>query len=530
MIVAAAGFLLLSRLVKVPSIVAYIIAGLALGPITRLLTVTEAIEIISEVGIVLLLFLVGLELSLDKIKRVGKSAIVIGLLQVVLTTLVGTVASLALGFDPTTAVFLALAMTFSSTVVVVKLLTEKGEFDSLYGRLSIGVLLVQDMVVVAMLTLMAGLDGGGLNVGNVSAGLLRAGGGMTLLMIVALLSARFILPRAFNWISASGEALFIWSLSWCFLFVVAAELLHISVELGAFIAGVSLAQLQFNQELRRRVHPLMNFFIAIFFTTLGVQMELGAAFGQLVPGLILSGFVLLVKPLVFFVVMPRLGFDSRTTFNTGVTLSQVSEFSFIFAALGVSAGFIDDTVLALISVIGLTTIAVSSYAMGFSGVVYEKLGGERLLKLLRASSGRPEAPRRHMHGHVIVIGMNSLGVHLVQELLGRGERVLAIDTDARKLAPLRCETLLGSIDHPSLVEDAELARAKLVVSALQIEDTNNLLAYRCRQLGVPCSIHAFDRSVVKELREIGANHLMIPKNIGVQRMMVALRERGLLDG
>ncbi|MQA92344.1 MAG: portal protein [Gemmatimonas sp.] len=530
MVVAAALFLLPLRLARVPSIVAYIVAGLVLGPATGLLALTDAIEIISEVGIVLLLFLVGLELSLDKIRHVGRAALILGLAQVAATMVGGTALARLLGFDPVESIFLGIALTFSSTVVAVKLLEEKGESESLYGRISIGVLLVQDLVVVAILTLLTGLqDATEVDVAATVGELLRAFGGMGLLIVISVLAARYVLPRPFAWISVSLEALFIWSLGWCFVLVVAAELLHLSVELGAFIAGVSLAQLRYNHELRRRVHPLMNFFIAIFFTTLGLRMDVGSALDQLVPGLALSAFVLVAKPVIFFAIMPRLGFDRRTTFATGITLAQISEFSFIFAALGTSVGLIDEGLLAVIGMVGLTTIAASASLIEYRDRLYTLVQGERWLGYFGARPSRPGRHPKSLHGHVIVVGMNSLGLRLVNELNELGETVLAVDTDPSKLEGLSTRTLLGSIDHPSVLEEASLKEARLVVSALQIEDTNNLLTYRCRQADVPCSIHAFDRSVIRELRQLGANHLMIPKNHGVRRMLTVLRDRGLIE-
>jgi Kef-type K+ transport system membrane component KefB len=532
MVVAAAIFVLVARLARVPSIVAYILAGLVLGPVAGILEANEAIDIIAEVGIVLLLFLVGLELSLDKIRDVGRVAVVAGLGQVIFTAAGGFVIAFLLGFSVIESIFLATALTFSSTVVVVKLLTEKGELDSLYGRIAVGIFLVQDLVVIVILTFLAGLGtAGGFDAASIGLGLLQAFGGMGLLLLIALLAARFLLPRIFGWISSSLEALFIWSLCWCFLLVVGAELLHLSIEIGAFIAGMSLAQLPYNLELRRRVHPLMNFFIAIFFTSLGLRMELGAALDQWLPALALSLFVLVGNPVIFMWIIARLGYTERTSFLTSVTVAQISEFSFIFAAMGLSAGLVNEAILSVVALVGLVTIAVSAYMILYNSELYARLKGRWVLRIFGAKEeGEESAPPTSLRGHVIVVGLNSLGIRLVDELIARGETVLAIDTDPVKLSRLHCQTLLGSVDHPTVLEEANLSEAKLVVSALQIEDTNNLLAYRCRQAGIPSSIHAFDRSVVDELREIGANHLMIPKNNGIRRMLEALRERGVVGG
>jgi Kef-type K+ transport system membrane component KefB len=531
MVVAAAAFVLVARVARVPSIVAFILAGLVLGPVTGILELTGAIEIISEVGIVLLLFLVGLELSLDKIRDVGRVAVIAGLGQVAFTAAGGFALSYALGFSPIESIFLATALTFSSTVVVVKLLTEKGELDSLYGRIAVGIFLVQDLVVIVILTFLAGLGSAGtLDLSSTAIGLLGAFGGMALLLLVALLAARYLLPRLLGWISSSLEGLFIWSLSWCFLLVVGAELLHLSIEIGAFVAGVSLAQLPYTSELRRRVHPLMNFFIAIFFTSLGIRMELGAALEQWFPALALSLFVLVGNPVIFMWIVSRLGYGERTSFLTSVTVAQISEFSFIFAAMGLATGLIDESILSIVALVGLVTIAASAYMILYNSELYERLRGLWIVRAFRAAP-EPEISDEvaKYRSHVIVVGLNSLGIRITEELIARGERVLVIDTDPAKLAKLPCGTLLGSVDHPSVLEEANLAEAKLVVSALQIEDANNLLAYRCRVAGVPCSIHAFDRSVVDELRQIGANHLMIPKNNGIRRIMRELQARGVLN-
>ncbi|MEX2583228.1 MAG: cation:proton antiporter [Gemmatimonadota bacterium] len=530
-IVAAAAVFLLSRRLHVPSIVAYIVTGLLLGPATGLLTISEAIEIISEVGIVLLLFLVGLELSLDKIRDVGKVAIYAGLGQVVFTAAGGLGISVLLGFSLIESIFLATALTFSSTVVVVKLLTQKEELDSLYGRISVGIFLVQDLVVIVILTLLAGLGSAGeVDLRSVGVGVASAFGGMALLLTIALVAGRYVLPPVFAWIAGSLEGLFIWSLSWCFLFVVGAELLHLSIEIGAFIAGISLAQLPYSHELRRRVNPLMNFFIAVFFTTLGLRMEFGAALDAWLPSIVLSLFVLIGNPIIFMWIISRLGYGERTSFLTSVTVAQISEFSFIFATMGVATGLIGDEILSIVALVGLVTISVSAYMILYNHGLYELMHGSWILRRFGAPQDEDDEPvEKPMRGHVIVVGLNSLGLRLVRELTERGETVLAIDTDPAKLAGIEGPTILGSADHSSVLEDANVKDAKLVVSALQIEDINNLLAYRCRAAGIPVSIHAFDRSVVQELREIGANHLMIPKNHGVRRMLDALRERGLVD-
>jgi Kef-type K+ transport system membrane component KefB len=530
MIVAAALLLWSTRRLRIPSIVTYIVAGLLLGPVAGLLAISHIVEIIAEVGIALLLFLVGLELSLDKIRDVGRVAVLAGLGQVVFTAAGGFALALALGFSAMESIFLATALTFSSTVVVVKLLDQKGELNDLYGRIAVGIFLVQDLVVIVVLTFLSGLGNPEeLAVGPVLQGVGSAFGGMGLLLATALLSARFVLPRVFGWVASSSEAIFIWSLTWCFALVYVAEVLQLSLEIGAFLAGLSLAQLPYNEELRRRVHPLMSFFIAIFFVTLGVRMELGAAATHMGSALALSLFVLIGNPFIFLWIIARLGYSERTSFMTSVTVAQISEFSFIFAALGLSTGLIDESILSLVAVVGLVTIGVSSYMIIYSEPLYARVRRWGLLRMFGAGQTPETEERVELSDHVIVVGMNALGRMLVNALIERGETVLAIDTDPAKLKGLPCPTLHGNVEYESLLEAAHLHHAKLLVSALQIEDTNNLLAFRSREAGVPASIHAFDRSVVPLLEEIGVSHLMVSKNVGLKRIAIELRTAGMLD-
>ncbi len=529
-VVAAAVFALIARVARVPTIVTYIIAGLVVGPLTGILEMTYSIEVIAEVGIALLLFLVGLELSLDKIRDVGKVAVAAGIGQVVFTAAGGYGIALLLGFTVMESVFIATALTFSSTVVVVKLLDQKGELESLYGRIAVGIFLVQDLVVIVALTFLSGLGTGAeMEMGGVASGLGLAFLGMGLLLALSLLASRWLLPRPFAWAARSGETLFIWSLCWCFILVLGAEMMGLSLEIGAFLAGISLAQLPYNHELRRRVHPLMNFFIAVFFVSLGIQMELGAAMTQLGPAVVLSLFVLIGNPLIFMVIISRLGYGERTSFLTSVTVAQISEFSFIFAAMGLAAGLIDEAILSLIALVGLVTIAASSYMILHNHGLYALVRGWGILRPFRASAEEEVEEEDELRGHVIVVGMNALGREIVRRLHDRGETVMAVDTDPGKLVDLPGLTALGNVEYMSLLEEVGLPRAKLLVSALQIEDTNNLLAYRCREAGVPSSIHAFDQSVIQELRDIGVGHLMISKNDGIKRLAAKLWSSGALD-
>ena len=529
-IIAAMVFVAIGRALRIPSIVAYILAGLTIGPVLGWVGVSEPIELISEMGIALLLFFVGLEISLGKVRDLGRVALITGAAQMAVTGGLGYALALSLGFSPAEALFLSTAVAFSSTVVAVKLFAELGGFQELYGRVALGVLLVQDLAVVVVLTFVAGLGGQGEIEAPASAlalRLLQAFGGMALLMIGAVVAARRLLPRTFGWLSRSQEGLFIWSLCWCFLFVFAAQQLELPIEIGAFLAGISLAQLPVSADLRRRVHPLMNFFVAVFFVTLGIEMRPADALSQWPSVIALSLFVLVGKPATIVALLGRQGYGERTSFLAGLTLGQISEFSFVLGALALSEGLIERSTLSVVGAVGVLTMGVSSFLTLYAERLQRWAAKVGLTKRLGASGGEDGSRDAELRGHVIVVGMNTLGRRIVKELTNRGERTLAIDTDPAKLEGLPGDTLIGNVDYLSVLEEAGIRRAKMIVSAVQIEDTNRLLAYRARDFGLPSSVHAFDQSLVPELTSLGATHLMDSRAVGIERVMDALHDAGV---
>jgi len=513
-VITAAGFAFLGKLVKMPSIVAYIIAGMVLGPGLGIVQLDHSLKLISELGIALLLFLVGLELSLQKIKDLGRVAIILGGLQVPMTAAGAYVISTLMGFSVVECVFLAATVTFSSTVVVIKLLDQKGATSRLFGRIAISLFLAQDIVVIIGLTILSGLGSGGdepFEMVTLTKSLGIAFAGMVILLLVSLFASRCVLPKPFAWASRSPDTVFIWALCWCFLVVLLAHQFHLSVEIGAFLAGIAIAQLPIHEDLHRRLHPLMTFFVAVFLVTLGIQMDISVLGEVWKYALGLSVFVIIAKPLIVFIILSRLRYSEYTAFQAATASGQVSEFAFILLGLGAGAGLIEGRVVSLGGMVGILTIAISSYLILYSDPLYRAFQKLGVLKFFKAKQ-EPDTEEQHSYeGHVIVVGMNALGREVVKQLSGRGETVLAIDTDPRKLEGLNCaETLIGSVEYESAVEEIGLSRARLVISALQIEDTNHLLAYRCRSAGVPCAIHAFDISVVEDLLDLDTAYMFMP--------------------
>ncbi|MEM8867485.1 MAG: cation:proton antiporter [Verrucomicrobiota bacterium] len=529
-VVTAAVFAFLGKLIRMPSIVSYIAAGILLGPVLGLVHFDHSLELISELGIALLLFLVGLELSLEKIRDLWRVAFILGGLQVILTSLGAFCIALLMGFGTVEAVFLGMTATFSSTVVVIKLLDQKGETSRLYGRLAIGLFLAQDLVVICVLTILSGLgDQAQMDFFGLSKSLFFAFSGMAVLLLTVLAAARYVLPQPFIWAARSPDTVFIWALCWCFLVVLLAHLFHLSVEIGAFLAGIAIAQLPIHEDLHRRLHPLMTFFVAIFLVTLGIKMEL-AQFGEIwLSALGLSVFVLIVKPLIVFAILSRMRFSEYTAFQAATASGQVSEFAFILLGMGAAAGLIEGNIVSLGGLVGITTIACSSYLIIYSEPLYGLFQRLHLLRLFRPKQEPDPEDLRAQSGHIIVIGMNSLGREIVQRLSRRGEDVVAIDTDPRKLEGLApAETVIGNVEYESVVREISLRNARLVISALQIEDANHLLAYRCRSAGVRCAIHGFDVSMIEDLLDLETDYLIMPALDGLVEQRKLLQKEGVL--
>ncbi len=498
------------------------LAGLMLGPATSMLGPSHSVEVIAEIGILLLLFLVGLELSFDKVRDVGLHAVLVGGVQMFLTAVACMGVSLLFDLDPMKAAFLGLATMFSSTVVVVKQLDQLDALKEEYGRLAVGILLVQDIVVMVVLAALAGLDSaGGWSLTTVTSGLIQSLFGMACLLGLALAASRWILPGLFGWLTPYQDAAFLWSLSWCFLLVLLAKLLHFSPELGAFMAGVSLAQLSYAHHFRRRIHPLTNFLVAVFFVTLGLRLELQdmTSNGWLVVGLI--GVMLATKMGSFTAVLGVLGYRRRTSWLTGLSLLQTSEFSLVLAAVGVSSGLVDSQIAALLGFLALITMSLSSVLFS---------NRERFLRLLGAEDDDATLAATAPSGHVILVGCNALSLALLDRLNRLNVPSVMVDREPDKLEGLTGKTLLGDAEDPATMKHAGLEQALMMVTTLRIAGTNEMLAYLCRRAGVPCVVHAFDGSVVEPLKSLGVEYLLDSKKFTAEAMVNRLRATGVLEG
>jgi Kef-type K+ transport system membrane component KefB len=478
---AVAG--LVANRFKQPVIIAFIGVGILVGPVgTGWVTEADQIDLLAQLGIAVLLFLVGLKLDLHLIRTTGPVALATGLGQVAFTSAVGFVIALALGMDRVTALYVAVALTFSSTIIIVKLLSDKREIDQLHGRIAVGFLIVQDIVVVlVMIALTAfGTDGAGDLTSEFGLVLVKGAG---LLAGIALVM-RFVLPWLLPFVARSGELLVLFAVAYAVGVASATDWLEFSTEVGAFLAGFSLASTPYREAIGARLVSLRDFLLLFFFLDLGARLEFTDAGRQIAEAGLLSAFVLIGNPIIVLLIMGRMRYTAKVSFLAGLTVAQISEFSLILAALGLSLGHIEAPTVSLITVVGLITIGASTYMILYSHQIYCRL--ERWLRVFERPDVReiPEPPTEEVD--VILFGLGRYGSQLARHLRSRGLHVLAVDFDPQAVADWHGEgitAVFGDASDPEFLGSLPLHRARWVLSAMPTVDTSLTLVHGLRHQG-----------------------------------------------
>ena len=456
-------------MLRQPLIVMFIALGILVGPSAlNLVSSSQMVHLLADLGIALLLFVVGLKLDLTLIRSTGAIALMTGLGQVVFTSVFGYIIGVALGYDSITSLYIAIALTFSSTIIVVKLLSDKKEIDSLHGQIAIGFLIVQDIVVVLLMIILSALNA---DVGaNPFIGILKViFTGSAIVAVIGLLM-RFALPRLVNFLAHSQELLVLFSISWAVAVASACDYLNFSREVGAFLAGVSLASTPYRAIISGRLVSLRDFLLLFFFINLGSQLNLNLLGEQIVPSLIFSVFVLVGNPLIVVVIMGVMGYRKRTSFLAGLTVAQISEFSLIFAAMGLSMGHIQESSVGLITLVGLITIGLSTYMIIYSYQLYDLLAPfldvfERRIPF-REEHGEDAIPAQV---EVILFGLGRYGGNIALTLQRQNINMIGIDFDPQQVRFWQQQgiaALYGDVEDPELPARLPLDTARYVISSL----------------------------------------------------------------
>jgi len=477
-IILAAIFAFLARYFKQPLIPVYILAGIVLGPLVLgMIKDMEIIKSLSEIGIAFLLFIIGLQMDLKKLKEVGLFSGIIGLVQVVLTFLLSFFVSTKLGFSEIEAVYIGLILAFSSTMVVVKLLSDKGKLHTLHGRIIIGILLVQDLIVIFALSFLNSFNNFSYLV--VANALING----LLLLLIAIFVNMVFLKHVFKFAAKSQELLFLTSVGVCFIFILLAHYFGFSITIGAFIAGVGLAVLPYSFDIVGVVKPLKDFFATIFFVSLGMEIVFfNLIFEPLYYFLLI---VILFKPLVVMLCASVFGYERRTSFLSSISLAQISEFSLIIAAQGLVLGLISQELFSMTVLIAIITIILTSYLIKHEDYLYNKvkgfLGIFEGLNVFKHELGYVSEEKKE---EIVLFGCNRMGSLFLNIFRRLGKAVYVVDNNPEIIRGLmndRICCVYGDAANLEVFGRLNLRDVGLIISTIPDEDLNLFLIRHIRK-------------------------------------------------
>lgn len=484
-----------------PLLLTYLVVGIALGPAgLALVEAHSSLEVLAQLGVTVLLFIVGLKLDLRHVRHLGPVAVATGLGQLTFTIVLGFAIMLALGRSWLEALYVAVALTFSSTIIIVKLLSDKRELDSLHGRIAVGFLVVQDLAVVAAMMVMSALaqDGGegGLAVGGSLAA--RVAAAVVLVFVVM----RWVLLRVLAVMARQQELLLLFAVAWGVSLAAVGDWAGFSKEAGAFLAGFTLASTPYRDAMSARLTSLRDFLLLFFFIELGAGLELATLGDELVPAAVLSLFVLVGNPLIVMAIMGHMGYRKRTGFLAGLTVAQISEFSIVFVAMGIGMGHVDRGALGLTTLVGMVTITASTYMIIYAHPLYERVA-PWLTWLERGDPFREREADADQpaSAEVIVFGLGRYGSRVLARLHAAGVRTLGVDFDpelVRRAGDARGPVRFGDAEDDDLVESLPLRGARWVVSSLPTWEANRALLHALRGAGYSGRVAVAVRDAVDE--------------------------------
>ncbi len=516
-----------TRLLKQPLIIGYILAGILISPyFLDLIDSTDTLIIFSQIGVTFLLFIIGLNLSPKIIKEVGKVSLITGVGQIVFTSLIGFIISWLIGFSFIISLYIAIALTFSSTIIIMKLLSDKKDLEKLYGKISIGFLLVQDIFVVILLMIVSSFFGEfqgsvGLSFKFILGGILLLGG----LIVISI----YVLPRICKIFARSQEFLFLFSIGWGLGLASLFSYLGFSMEVGALIAGVALSMTPYHYEISSKLRPLRDFFVILFFILLGSQMIFGEIGQFIIPAIILSLFVLIGNPLIVMILMGLLGYRKKTGFQAGLTVAQISEFSIIFVTLGIKVGHLTTETLFLVTLVGLITIAGSTYLISYSDRIYPYFS--KYLSIFEREK-ITESKGRHNNYEIILFGCNRIGHDFLKIFEKMEKRFLVIDYDPELVAELtekRINCRYGDVEDGEFLDELPLDSIKMVVSTVPDFEINLSLIDKIKNLNkkVIIIVVAHNIDEASNLYERGASYVIMPHFLGADYASMMISKHGL---
>lgn len=520
----------IALLLRQPVLIAYIVVGIVVGPaVLGIVHAHEQIELLAQIGVSVLLFVVGLKLDLKHIRHIGPVALATGLGQLAFTILFGFLLIMLLGKSLMEAIYVAVALTFSSTIIVVKLLSDKREIDSLHGRIAVGFLIVQDLAVVIAMMVMSTLRSGDTGwidlIGSLSLRIALAAIAMYVLM-------RYILPKLVAKMASSMELLLIFAIAWGMSLAALGEWAGFSKEAGAFLAGFSLASTDFRDAINARLTSIRDFLLLFFFIELGSKLDFSTLGDELMPAMILSLFVLIGNPLIVMAIMGYMGYRKRTGFLAGLTVAQISEFSIVFVAMGITLGHVGLEALGLTTLVGVITIALSTYMILYSHKLYSLLEPvlglfERRVTFREMSGQTPTSA--YYKPDIIIFGLGRFGGRLARGLSEEGIKVMGVDFDPEAVKLFKSngfEVRFGDGIETAFLESLPIRDARWIVSTIPDLSSNQLLLDGLRDFSFTgeVAIVAREDDVGMALKALGVPNVLYPNNSAVDHAVQTLTE------
>lgn len=523
--VAVSGFM---RLLKQPLIIGYIITGVIVS--RYLINITDSsvsISTFAEIGVALLLFLVGLNLNPKMIKEVGKVSIITGVGQVVFTSVIGFGIAVYFGFSVITSAYIAVALTFSSTIIIMKILSDKNDLETLYGRIAIGFLIVQDLIAIFILMAISSVSSGA-DFTNIALQTVLKGAG---LVIFVFLVGVYILPQLTKAVARSQEFLLLFSIAWSLAVASLFLYFKFSIEIGALLAGITLSLSPYRYEISSKMRPLRDFFIVMFFVLIGTQMVFSDISQYIYPIIAFSAFVLIGNPLIVMVLMGLLGYTKKNSFLAGLTVAQISEFSLILIALGVKLGHLPLEILSLVTAVGIITIAGTTYFITYGSRIYPYLS--RYLSIFEKNGKKIDEHAYHQDKayEILLFGHNRIGYDLLESFKKLKKKFLVVDYNPEIVINLAKEGIdckYGDASDSELLDGLNLNKAKAIISTIPDVDTNLLLINKIKESKgnaiIVVMAHRIDDAL--KLYEEGATYVIMPHFLGGKQASFLLEKHG----
>jgi Kef-type K+ transport system membrane component KefB len=526
-IAIGAAVSLFMRYIGQPLLIGHIITGIIVGPVALgILDDPESLKVFGSMGIALLLFIIGLGMKPNIIKEVGKASVITALTEISAATLIGWILLQALGLSSREALFIGFGLGINSTIVALKLLGDKKELGRLYGKITIGSSLVEDIIAAIALLLVAAAHNGEVLSAGPLLGLTLKG---LLVGLAMYLVTTELLPRLQKIMASDQELLFLTAIAIGLGSAALFEQIGLSMEVGALAAGVMLASKPYAQEIGARLRPLRDFFVIVFFIALGTELtfsNFGEIFWPFVFGTLI---VVLVKPFFILCSLGFLGYTKRTSFLTATTLSQVSEFSIIFVILGYQKGLVGHEMVSLLTFIALVSIAISTYLVTYSDKVYaifqqhldmferKKVEGEKILA---------------QRNELVLFGYQRGGHEFLALFKKMKKRYVVIDYDPEIIDVIeqrKINYLYGDATDVELLEEAGVDFAKLIVSTIPDFEVNLfLLRYlKDKNPHAIVIVHTDDPTEAAKLYEVGASYVILPHYIGSEKVSEFINKSGL---